>query len=692
MSRIRLLPSSCPAVVSYPAPLAISPLEYIVSLFSRSAFADLSVGKKLGLGFGFTLILSLVIAVGSVLSLQRTLGQFDRVALTTQMDGDVDDARLSRTRYGQSSSVADIRDNEKAMAEIDARLTEARTMAWAPADQDALAKIGDNVKIYRTRRDAMVREREATLAARTAWEQTADQATKSLQKLRDALTEALQAEIVMSQLVSMGGFSPAGDGGAEATAAGGEPLAYVVMDAGAVAQLLAEARYSVTMLALQRTAERESQALTAVDKVSAAAQLVHDKLPENSDNRKLAQEVRTQVQRYRQQVAGYMAIVNRENAAIAQMGQTAEGLSAEIGGIAGRQTIETRSFVGQAVTLTIIVSAVVTLLGILSAWLITRQMTRPLRDAVGVAERIADGDLSTPVQVNRRDEIGQLLYSMQRMQAFLVETVSLVRDSVDQINLGSREIAAGNADLSSRTEQQAASLEETAASMEQLSATVKQNADSAAQANRLAQTASGAAHDGGAAVSRVVTTMQSISNRSNRITDIVATIEGIAFQTNILALNAAVEAARAGEQGKGFAVVATEVRSLAQRSATAAKEIKGLIEDSVSAVSDGSRQVADASRTIEDVMKAVTQATDLMSEIAASSHEQANGIEQVNRAVTQMDQTTQQNASLVEEAAAAAAALEDQAVHLAQAVAVFRLQQDAGVARLTHARPALLAS
>ncbi|MDQ2137653.1 methyl-accepting chemotaxis protein [Alcaligenaceae bacterium B3P038] len=663
-----------------------------MSLFSRSAFADLSVGKKLGLGFGFTLILSLVIAVGSVLSLQRTLGQFDRVALTTQMEGDVDDARLSRVRYGQSSSASDIRDNEKAMGEIDARLTEARSMTWTPADQDALAKIGDNVKIYRTRRDAMVREREATLAARTAWEQTAEQATKSLQQLRDALTEALQAEIVMSQLVSMGGFSPAGDGGTETAANAGEPLAYVVMDAGAVAQLLAEARYSVTMLALQRTAEREAQALTAVDKVSAAAQLVHDKLPDNSDNRKLAQQVRTQVQSYRQQVAGYMTIVNRENAVIAQMGQTAEGLSAEIGGIAGRQTVETRSFVGQAVMLTMIVAAVVTLLGILSAWLITRQMTRPLREAVGVAERIADGDLSTPVHVTRRDEIGQLLYSMQRMQAFLVETVSLVRDSVDQINLGSREIAAGNADLSSRTEQQAASLEETAASMEQLSATVKQNADSAAQANRLAQTASGAAHDGGAAVSRVVTTMQSISNRSNRITDIVATIEGIAFQTNILALNAAVEAARAGEQGKGFAVVATEVRSLAQRSATAAKEIKGLIEDSVSAVSDGSRQVADASRTIDDVMKAVTQATDLMSEIAASSHEQANGIEQVNRAVTQMDQTTQQNASLVEEAAAAAAALEDQAVHLAQAVAVFRLQQDAGVARLTHERTALLAS
>lgn len=678
--------------MSYPAPLAISPLECIVSLFSRSVFANLNVGKKLGLGFGFTLILSLVIAVGSVLSLQRTLGQFDRVALTTQMEGDVDDARLARTRYAQSSSAADIQDNEKAMGEIDARLAEARNMVWTPADQDALAKIGDNVRIYRTRRDAMVREREATLAARTAWEQTAEQATKALQQLRDALTEALQAEIVMSQLVSMGGFSPAGDSSAETTANSGEPLAYVVMDAGAVSQLLAEARYSVTMLALQRTAERESQALTAVDKVLAAAQLVHDKLPENSDNRKLAQQVRTEVQRYRQQVSGYMTIANRENAVIAQMGQTAEGLSAEIGGIAGRQTVETRSFVGQAVMLTIIVSAVVTLLGILSAWLITRQMTRPLRDAVGVAERIADGDLSTPVDVTRRDEIGQLLHSMQRMQAFLVETVSLVRDSVDQINLGSREIAAGNADLSSRTEQQAASLEETAASMEQLSATVKQNADSAAQANRLAQTASGAAHDGGAAVSRVVTTMQSISNRSNRITDIVATIEGIAFQTNILALNAAVEAARAGEQGKGFAVVATEVRSLAQRSATAAKEIKGLIEDSVSAVSDGSRQVADASRTIEDVMKAVTQATDLMSEIAASSHEQANGIEQVNRAVTQMDQTTQQNASLVEEAAAAAAALEDQAVHLAQAVAVFRLQQDAGVARLGHERTALLAN
>ena len=302
-----------------------------------------------------------------------------------------------------------------------------------------------------------------------------------------------------------------------------------------------------------------------------------------------------------------------------------------------------------------------------------RVILRPLRSVGESFDKIAAGDLTTRVEVNSTNEIGQLFAAVKRMQESLTRTVSAVRRGVDEINVGSREISAGNTDLSSRTEEQAASLEETAASMEQLASTVKQNADNARQANQLAASASDVAERGGSAVSEVVTTMQAISASSRKISEIVSVIDGIAFQTNILALNAAVEAARAGEQGKGFAVVAGEVRSLAQRSAQAAKEIKGLIEDSVGKVGAGSQQVERAGATMQEIVASVKRVTDIMGEISAASEEQSSGIDQVNRAVSQMDEVTQQNAALVEEAAAAAGSLQEQAQRLAEAVAVFKI-------------------
>ncbi|MFY2654568.1 methyl-accepting chemotaxis protein [Achromobacter xylosoxidans] len=302
-----------------------------------------------------------------------------------------------------------------------------------------------------------------------------------------------------------------------------------------------------------------------------------------------------------------------------------------------------------------------------------RVVLRPLRMVGESFDRIAGGDLTTRVDVQSTNEIGVLMAAVKRMQESLVRTVATVRRGVDEINVGSREISAGNTDLSSRTEQQAASLEETAASMEELASTVKQNADNARQANQLAASASDVAERGGSAVAEVVNTMQGISASSRKISEIVSVIDGIAFQTNILALNAAVEAARAGEQGKGFAVVAGEVRSLAQRSAQAAKEIKGLIEDSVSKVGAGSQQVERAGATMQEIVASVKRVTDIMGEISAASEEQSSGIDQVNRAVSQMDEVTQQNAALVEEAAAAAGSLQEQAQRLAEAVAVFKI-------------------
>ena len=323
--------------------------------------------------------------------------------------------------------------------------------------------------------------------------------------------------------------------------------------------------------------------------------------------------------------------------------------------------------------------AIAALLACVLAFLLNRNITSPLREAVTLAQRVARGDLGSQIVVRSKDETGELIAALRDMNAALVNIVGDVRGGTDTIATASAQIAAGNMDLSSRTEQQASSLEETASSMEELTAAVKQNADNAQAARTLAASASAVAVQGGAVVADVVRTMGSIDDSSRKIADIIGVIDGIAFQTNILALNAAVEAARAGEQGRGFAVVATEVRNLAQRSASAAKEIKGLIDDSVDKVSAGNKLVEQAGATMQQVVDSVQRLSGIIGEITDASEEQRVGIEQVNEAITQMDQVTQQNAALVEEAAAAANAMQEQARQLSQSVQVFRLH-DAGAA------------
>ncbi|PVX76301.1 methyl-accepting chemotaxis protein [Paraburkholderia unamae] len=312
-------------------------------------------------------------------------------------------------------------------------------------------------------------------------------------------------------------------------------------------------------------------------------------------------------------------------------------------------------------------------LGVMIALFITRSITGPIARAVEVAETVARGDLTARIEVDGSDEAGQLLGALRHMNERLVDLVGRVRTGSEGIATASSQIAAGNTDLSQRTEEQAASLEETAASMEQLTATVKQNADNATQGNTLAGQASQTATRGGEVVGRVVDTMREIASSSEQVAQIISVIEGIAFQTNILALNAAVEAARAGEQGRGFAVVAGEVRTLAQRSATAAREIKELITVSVERVNNGTALVDDAGRTMGEIVQSVKRVADLMNEISAASGEQRTGIEQVNQAVTQMDEVTQQNAALVEEASAAAQSMSSQASALRELVSVFNI-------------------
>jgi methyl-accepting chemotaxis protein len=339
-----------------------------------------------------------------------------------------------------------------------------------------------------------------------------------------------------------------------------------------------------------------------------------------------------------------------------------------------QQTLATMAASGERLRIVLGAALAVVLgAGLVGALSLTRSITQPLNQAVAVARAVAAGDLSQRPDTSRHDEFGDLMRALDQMTIALSQVVRDVRDGAGQIATASSEIAQGNQDLSSRTEQQASSLQQTASSVDQLTTNVRQNADSAQQATQLAEGASQVARKGGDVVGRVITTMSDIEAQSRKIADIIGVIDGIAFQTNILALNAAVEAARAGEQGRGFAVVAAEVRTLAQRSAQAAREIKALIGSSVEKVGEGSTLVTQAGSTMEDIVRSVQQVADLIKEISAATQEQSHGIGEVNQAVTHLDQSTQQNAALVEQAAAATSSLRDQSDRLTQTVRVFRV-------------------
>lgn len=330
------------------------------------------------------------------------------------------------------------------------------------------------------------------------------------------------------------------------------------------------------------------------------------------------------------------------------------------------------SAAGSAITITLVCAALAIIAAILLGIYLTRSIVRPLNEAVAVAERVAAGDLSSKIAINSRDETGVLMRALQQMNDNLLSIVTEVRTGSDTIAVASNQISSGNLDLSTRTEQQASSLEETASAMEQMTSTVKHNADNAREANQLVATTSAVAREGGEVMEQVIVKMEAIALSSKKIVDIISVIDSIAFQTNILSLNAAVEAARAGEQGRGFAVVATEVRNLAQRSASAAKEIKQLIEDSVAKVDEGSKLVSHAGSTIGEVVNSVKSVAGIMSEITIASSEQSTGISEINMAITQMEAVTQQNAALVQEASAASQALQEQAERMAQAMSVFK--------------------
>ena len=449
---------------------------------------------------------------------------------------------------------------------------------------------------------------------------------------------------------------------------------------------------AVRNMGLQTTVDGVNAAEVAAKKAHASFHGYKNKLEEaglNEEGKALFAELMaltTQSDKHFQDAVGLAQQFNTEQAAALIAGKIdplttqAEAVLTRFATLQRSQAVtalaQAEAVAAATTTMLLLVGAGALVLAAVMGWHLARSIIDPLKLAVSVARRVAQGDLTQRAEVHGADEPAQLLHALNSMNESLAQVVNQVRNCSDSIATGSAQIASGNSDLSGRTEQQAAALQETAASMDQLSSTVQQNAGNASQASQLAQGASQVAARGGSVVADVVDTMKGITESSRRIADIIGTIDGIAFQTNILALNAAVEAARAGEQGRGFAVVASEVRNLAQRSAEAAKEIKSLIATSVERVERGNGLVVQAGSTMDDIVGSIGRVNDIIAEISVASQEQSRGVSQIGQAVTQMDHATQQNAALVEESAAAAESLRQQAHQLVQAVAVFKLATD----------------
>ncbi|MFS2302627.1 methyl-accepting chemotaxis protein [Pectobacterium versatile] len=601
-------------------------------------FDNLKVGKKLGLGFFLILLMTMVIAGAGIMHIGSLKDSIDKVNLSNNINDEINQAKYYRALYGTTYNPDDIKKNIEHIANISKLAEKAKEFNWPESDAKKIANIPTLITSYQEKQSNYINAVGKKDAVRKSWNISTTE--KPLEQLNDQLktdNNSTNLQLLLSDLN----------------------------------QKLIAVRYHVRGLLLTTNKESEEKLTDAINAAQTSLTFLYQSL--SAEQRETLTPVLAIMNNYEEQVLAYMPAYEEEIAQAGQMRAVADQLNSVIASLLNDQLAASQEDIRSA-TLQMIIAALITLLlGLLISWFISRQITTPLGNTLSMAEKIATGDLTMSINTTRKDELGQLMSAMSKMNDNLHNMIDDIRVGVSQISNASSEIVAGNTDLSSRTEQQAAAVEETAASMEQLTATVKQNADNAHHANKLAISASQTAKQGGEQVNNVVQTMTAIESSSKRIAEITSVINSIAFQTNILALNAAVEAARAGEQGRGFAVVASEVRSLAQRSSQAAKEIEGLISESVTQVSRGATLVGNAGKTMNDIVTSITQVHDIMGEIATASDEQSRGISQVSQAIVEMDSTTQQNAALVEQSSAAADSLEEQARLLKQAVSVFRL-------------------
>ncbi len=612
----------------------------------RQRLRNITISKKLATGFGVVLLLVAVATTLSVIRFREIRDVYEKTNLIYNINIEVFQAKINRLKYFYSS------DSKSGQVMADyvnhaAQLTaSAQALEWTAQEKAVIDRMAGHLEEFKTSVAAMQKSTTMLVGLRSALEATGNE---DLQSRYTALMRTPLEDATLS---------------------------YQLYDA-----LFAMGNLRDRALALRFNASPDAR--DALDKQSAATQsVVQTLLPQ------LPEEAQTQLRSlwdestsYRDNSLFYYQSVQDLRAAEDNVKTAGDRASAAIKDIIALVKTHNDSLANTSSTIAALVGLIAILLGIAVSWWVTRQITRPVRENLQLAERIASGDLSATIQARSNDEFGKLTAAMGVMNDKLRAMIGEVRYSVTRVTSAASEIADGNTDLSSRTEQQAAAVVQTAASMEQLTATVKNNADNARHASKLAAEASQTASQGGNVMRDMVATMGDINTSSRKIADITAVINSIAFQTNILALNAAVEAARAGEQGRGFAVVASEVRSLSQRSSQAAKDIEHLIAESVSRIDTGSNLVAKAGQTMEQVVHSVTRVNDIMGEISSASEEQSRGIEQIARAVSELDSTTQQNATLVNASSLAAGSLEEQARVLEELVTAFRLDDSARVAR-----------
>ncbi|MDJ0037693.1 methyl-accepting chemotaxis protein [Pantoea allii] len=596
-------------------------------------FENLKVGKKLMLGFGLILLLSLAVAICGIKNLNDISVRAEKLRELKSVNDRFSQAKDARLQFVKTHDEKFIVLNEDMLKEVDQNLKNLGVFRWDDSQQAMITAMPSAIATYRQKRAGTV------------------------QAVRDG-TQALTNLSVADEMRAIGQLAASNNGDAQTAAA----LQEINKHLGGVA-------VRVKLFGLEHKDEDRNVLSSFLTETVGLIAQIKSRL--NPADAAAIDKISEQLVTKQADISAMMASVKAGEEATAELAAAGKTLTDMSNALFTQQLDATNHDARQAVWLmaTIVIGAIIA--GILIALFITRQLTRPLSELLHIARQMARGDLSTVMHTSRRDELGELMHAVGEMSDELRRIISGIRSGVTSVSQASAEIASGNNDLSARTESQAAALAQTAASMEQLTSTVKQNADNIHHSSRLAQETFDTASRGGQLVTSVVSTMNEISASSGKISEITSVINSIAFQTNILALNAAVEAARAGEQGRGFAVVASEVRNLAQRSALAAKEIETLIQDSVARISAGSQLVSQTGNTMGEIVTSVSNVTEILNEISQASEEQNRGIAQVGVAIVEMDNVTQQNAALVEQSSAAASALHDQAQTLAGSVSRF---------------------